>query len=124
MNDYFFVIDSDNLDCITTKLYGYGLDKGDLVLESKKNYDGLSGIGAYVLVDVEDEFISLHQDYLGSFGIYVYANDDYFAVSNSFLKLVEHLRDKHERITFDRDYANYYLLQTLCSSLCTPTLVK
>ena len=124
MEDYFFVIDSDNLGYVNTRLYGYGLDNDGLILESKKNYDRLSGIGAYVFVNVENDFVSLHQDYLGSFGIYVYANDDYFAVSNSFLKLVEHLRDKHERITFDKDYANYYLLQTLCSSLCTPTLVK
>lgn len=124
MDDYFFVIDSDNLDCINTKLYGYGLNGDNLVLESKKNYEGLSGMGAYIFVDAQDEFISLHQDYLGSFGLYVYANEGYFAVSNSFLKLVEHLRDKRERITFDRDYANYYLFQTLCSSLCTPTLVK
>ena len=49
MEDYFFVIDSDNLSYVNTKLYGYGLDNDDLVLESKKNYDRLSGIGAYVL---------------------------------------------------------------------------
>lgn len=53
MEDYFFVIDSDNLGYVNTRLYGYGLDNDGLILESKKNYDRLSGIGAYVFVNVE-----------------------------------------------------------------------
>lgn len=124
LEDNFFVIDSDNLRQIQTRLYGYSFSSDDLILDSRKNFDELLSCGAFIFVDVNDDEISICQDYIGSYGLYYYESEDYFAISNSFLKLMEHLRDNGKYFTFNRDYANYFLSQMLSSNLRFQTLVN
>lgn len=80
-------------------------------------------MGSYVLVDVDEEFINISQDFNGCYGIYTYVNKDYFAVSNSFLYLVDFLKDKH-LISFNRDYADAFLFSDLCSFAYGETLIN
>ena len=116
INDEFFIIDSDNLDFAENRLYGFSLADGEIVQnDDLNNYDGLEDNGAYVLIQRDNDEIRISQDYIGSYGIYVYSQGDYFAVSNSFIRLVDYLKHDHE-ITLDYDYANAFLLKRSLSA--------
>ena len=121
----FFVFDSDNLESITEKFYGYGFIENEIVFDnSPLDFGKLSRNGAFVYVNVDDINIKISQDYVGSYGLYYYQDNDYFAISNSFLKLMEYLRDNNKKITFNRDYADYYLGIKLCSNVYSCTLIN
>lgn len=55
--------------------------------------------------------------------VYIYKNKDYFAISNSFLKLVEYLKNYYE-LTLNEDFANYFMISGLSSSIYGETLVN
>lgn len=119
-NEEFFVIDSDNLDLIENRLYGFYFDGEKIV---KQNIiDNLRGNGTYLFVKSKSEGIQIFQDFNGNYGLYLYKNGDYFAISNSFLKLVEFLKNHHE-LTLNVDYANYFMSSGLNSTIYKETLV-
>ncbi len=120
----FFVIDSENLEQISSRLYGYTLLDGMLIedelkLSSKKP----DGDGAYVYVERLGDKILVTQDFIGSFGLYLYRNEDYFALSNSFLTLVDHVKKRY-MISLNRDFADYMLAAELCSAAYSETMVR
>ena len=126
----FFVIDSNNLDLIDSRLYGYVLtDNGILFNENISNSERLQeGLelnkdGAYVWVKRKDDTINIYQDFIGSYGLYLFREDDYFAISNSFLRLVEYLKENHH-MTLNYDNANTLLSIGLCSLSYSETLVN
>ena len=108
MKEEFFVIDTDNLDNVTDGFIGYAIADGNVAFDVKSP-DVLTGDGAYVAVSADEKSIRISQDYVGSFGIYCYRDEDYFALSNSFLKLIEHLKSTRRHFSFNRHYADYYL---------------
>ncbi len=74
-------------------------------------------------VKVDSNSISVFQDVNGSYGIYLYNSDDYFAFSNSFIKLVEYLKTKCY-LTLNDDYAKSLMSASLCSVIYDYTLVN
>lgn len=121
----FFIIDSDNLSDVEDKLYGFSL-KGNEVVQDRDiaEYDDLADIGAYVLIQRLNNEIVISQDFIGSYGIYMYRKDGYFAISNSFIRLIEYLKFNHE-MTLNRDYAHISLIpRTLSSLIHEKTLVN
>lgn len=109
----FFLIDSNNLQNVETKLYGYSVQESGIYENDNLTEDaasGLNGCGAYIYVEVKNGKINIRQDYNGSYGIYLYKNGDYFALSNSFLRLLEYVKTK-EPLSFNRDFANYHLAE-------------
>lgn len=120
----FFIIDSDNLDCVKQRLYGYSLKDYEII--QNENIDesiSLDGFGAYIYVDVDENHIRISQDFNGCYGIYVFRNGDYFAISNSFVKLVDYLKFRHE-ISLNKDYADAFLFINLSSFAYCDTLVN
>ncbi len=84
----------------------------------------MDGTGAYVALNVDEDSISIYQDYLGSYGLYLYRDGDYFAISNSFLMLVEYLSKSNRTFSINQDYANYYLSAAISSLVPDETLVQ
>ena len=122
-NQNFFMITSDNLDTIKTKLYGFMVsDNGIIENENFTNQD-LSGAGTYVLVDVHSKDITIKRDTNGSYGLFLFKQDDYFALSNSFFMLVEYLHNKF-KLDFNQDFANYMLAMDLVSEALEDTWIK
>lgn len=122
--DEFFLIDSNNLNLVHEKFYGYAFQNDGIVNE--ENFaitDGIGADGAYIWVHVTDENILITQDFMGSYGLYLYEDNNYFAISNSFIKLVEHLKDNHP-ISFNKNYADAFLFADLCSFSYNETLVN
>ena len=111
----FFLIDSDNLADIKTKLYGYSIqatgiyENDDLTPEVAANLDGR---GCYVYVEARDGKITIKQDLNGCWGIYLFRHGDYFALSNSFFRLLDHVKFKYP-LTVNRDYCHYFLVSTV-----------
>ena len=69
----FFVIDSNNLDTVVERLYGYAFQDGSIVEEDTYNRNNtLESDGAYVHITIDDDFINISQDNIGSYGLYVY----------------------------------------------------
>lgn len=128
----FFVIDTENLISVRSALYGFAIIENNLVDHLEQLQQSLCseqsgklippGDGAYVFVQRTDELITIYQDFIGSFGLYLYEEAGYFAISNSFMALVDHLKGHHP-ITFHQDYANYILNADLCSASFSETMI-
>ena len=117
----FFIIDSNNLDSVEEKLYGFILNDEDIVYNAP--VDNLTGEGTYVYVENSDSHISVYQDFNGSFGVYVYSNDGNFVISNSFNHLVDYLKTKY-RLSLNEDYSKLLISCGLCSMIYKETLVN
>lgn len=122
--DEFFIIDSDNLSEVNSYLYGFMVSEDGIFLNEDLSEDTeISSLGSYVYIKKSDDDINIYQDFNGSYGIYIYQNEESFVVSNSFLKLVEYVKHKHV-ITLDQDYSNMFISTEFCSTILENTLIK
>ena len=118
IDNEFFFIDSNNLDSVKTRFYGYSIQ--DTGIYEEANLDeqavaGLDGCGCYIYVKADDNEITIQQDFNGSYGIYLYeTGGGYFALSNSFYMLAEHIKEDHA-LTLNKDYCNHILCDPLAS---------
>lgn len=121
--DNFFIIDSERLDEITSKWYGFAVVNNNLV-QSETELEGSmpTGEGAYIYIKRKVNEVCILQDFIGSYGIYVYRNGGFFALSNSFLYLVDYVKKNHP-ITLNEDYCNMLLASDLCSVAYAETMV-
>ena len=90
ISEQFFVISSDHLNEVGTNIYGFSVQKEGLVdcgNFTPELLKGIEGNGVYVCVENSDRSIVIRQDATGCFGIYVYREEGYFALSNSFYEL-------------------------------------
>jgi hypothetical protein len=123
-DEEFFVITPDNLDTIKTKLYGFMVtDTGIIENENIELLREPSGAGAYVYVKRDDKSVTIHRDINGSYGLFLFKQGDWFAVSNSFFVLVDYLKDKF-KLDFNQDFANYMLAMDLVSEALEDTWIK
>lgn len=122
----FFLIDSENLTEVKTKFYGYSIqrtgiyDEDNLTEEAVK---GLDGRGYYVYVEVNDGEITIKQDLNGSYGIFLFRNGDYFALSNSFFRLLDHVKFRYP-LTVNKDVCSHLCLEPLYSNAYSETAVN
>ena len=129
IEDNFFIIDSNNLDTIKSHLYGFSITKTgiltDKYYQKLGKYEDPSPQGCFILIRKFSNEIKINQDYFGSFGLYFYENiiKNYFALSNSFLLLEKHLKGK-QNITFNKDYADNFIISGLCSPSINETLIE
>lgn len=116
IEDEFFVIDSDNLDEAQSRLYGYAVEKTGIYGGGKHDFAGVNfgGSGCYVIVQADEKSICIDQDFVGCYGLYLYESGKYFAISNSFFKLVEYLGSRCS-LHVNHDY----VLGLICADLCS-----
>ena len=125
----FFYIDTDTCDITNSRLFGYIIQPEGII--SQKNigenfcFDLQSmTCGAFVYIDSRDNEIKIYQDFNGSFGLYVYKNSDgFFAISNSFIHLVNQIKNKH-KISFNYDYAYTFYNCDVCHSNYSDTMIN
>ena len=122
----FFLIDSDNLAEVKTRLYGYSIqatgiyEQDNLTEDAVKNLDGR---GCYVYVEARDGQITIKQDLNGCWGIYLFRQGDYFALSNSFFRLLDHVKFKYP-LTVNRDYCHYVMVDRVAIQAYSQTAVN
>ena len=121
--DSFFVIDSEHLDAVQTKLFGFSFLKGKLVTTTEELGDEYpESEGTYIYIRREGNKITISQDYVGCFGLYLYRDGDYYALGNSLHRVIDHVKGAHP-ITLNREYADYMLCADLCASIYLETMV-
>jgi hypothetical protein len=130
INENFFVIDSNNnLDNITSHMYGFSISKKGILTDNYyKNigeYEEPSPQGIYIMIRKIGKEIIINQDFYGSFGLYIYEKkeENYFVISNSFLLLEEYLLGK-QIITLNKDFADNLIVTSLCSFSIEETLIN
>ncbi len=123
--DNFFVIDSCNLDNVESRMYGYAILDNEILINSHEcNFPfPKDSYGCYVNVVRRDKEIEVYQDYFGSYGLYIYNQDGYFAISNSFLYLVNFLKTRKE-LSFDISYAKAFISAPQASLAYQDTMIK
>ena len=121
----FFVIDSENLNTVKSRLYGFAVHEGEFVQNQdlKKDLNLAGGRGTFVYVKVDSNKITIEQDYNGCYGLFLFRDGDYFAISNSFWKLVEHVGNAHS-LSLNYDYANSFIQVNLASLAYRDTLAN
>ena len=127
-NRFYWVIDSDSLEQVSDALYGYALNDSNLICSDTIDHSEiknlvLNGEGTYTFIRNDGKHIMICQDYIGSQGIYLYRHHEYYAFSNSFIALLQYVRHKYP-ITLNKDYADYYLVSSVCPFTFSDTLVK
>ena len=122
----FFLIDSDKLSQVRPKLYGYSIQRSGIYENDNLTSEaiaGLDGRGCYVYVGVKDGKITIKQDINGCWGIYLFRHGDYFALSNSFLRLLDHVKFKYP-LTVNRDYCHYLMSNIVSVQAYSQTAVN
>ena len=89
----YFIIDSERLEEVQSKLYGYCVFKDGIIvtlegLEGKRP----EGEGRYVLVERAGNTIKITQDYLGGYGIFLFRNGEKWVLSNNFQYLADYVK--------------------------------
>ena len=129
VTENFFVFDSNNLVNIESHMYGYSVSKEgiltDIYYKQKSKYEVPYPQGVFVMIIKIGNEIRLHQDFHGNFGLYFYENKqkNYFALSNSFLLLVEYLIGK-QFMSLNKDFADDLVIKRLCSPSIYETMIK
>ena len=129
IRENFFIIDSNNLKFIVPHMFGFTVSKKGILTDNYYKKYGYNEepepTGAYVMIRKIGNEIRLYQDFLGSYGIFIYENKnrDYFALSNSFLFLQEFLIEKHN-ISINKDFSDNLLISDLCTPSIHETLIK
>lgn len=120
----FFVFDSDGIESLQSALYGYVIR--DSVIEDADALEAapVGENGAYVYIEAKDDRIGVYQDFAGSFGLFLFRQDGYFAISNNFQLLAEYLSSRGYRLTENDDYNCHFFLVSLCSMSCEETPAK
>ena len=122
----FFLIDSDNLSQVQTRFYGYSIQADGIYEEdnlTEAAIAGLDGRGCYVYVEVKDGQITIKQDLNGCWGIYLFRHGDYFALSNSFFRLLDHVKFRYP-LTINKDYCHYLMISSVSSHAYSETSVN
>ncbi|MDO4648372.1 MAG: hypothetical protein Q4B26_06950 [Eubacteriales bacterium] len=121
--DEFFIIDSENLEEVQSRFYGFSLQESGIYEQANMTPEAmraLDGRGVYVSVEADEDHVIIRQDYNGSYGLYLYQKEGYFALSNSFYYLLEYLKKKVS-LTANEDYVKEFLLIPMVPVTCTET---
>lgn len=124
VNEEFFIIDSDYLNLVNSKLYGFTIINGKIIQnENITNGFEPSPLGTFVYVKKEDNKIYISQDFNGSYGIYLFEHENKFIISNSFFKLVNYVKEYYP-ISFNKEYADAFIAADFCSLIYHETMVN
>ena len=129
IDENFFIIDSNNLETINSRMYGYIISKRGIHTDNyykiKGYYEEPEPFGLYIMIRKIENKILINQDCHGSYGLYLLEdkNERYFALSNSFLLLVEYLAGK-QNLTLNKDFSDNFLVTELTTFSVFETMIK
>ncbi len=124
----FFVITSENVKYMDSHLYGYLFYKNEFVSEYNQikdiNENELKeAAGAYIIINKNDKELRVLRDSMGIMRVYYYVDDSYWAISNSFFKLLQTVAE-NKKLHFDIGDAESLYMASMMSYSVFGTLVK
>lgn len=129
IDENFFIIDSNNLEEISPHLYGYIISKNGILTDNFfkmiGHYEEPEPFGVYTMIRIINNNIIINQDYYGSYGLFLFENknESYFALSNSFLLLVEYLYG-NQNLTLNKDLSDQFLAYGIIALSIYETMIK
>ncbi len=123
INKNFFVISSVNCDDIESRLYGFAFFKNNFYINGTVKNIPKEADGTYVNVVRDVKNINIQQDYNGGYGLYIYQQESFFAISNSFQYLLDYLKNQAS-LSVNLDYAKYFITDELSSLSVSETLIN
>ena len=129
IKNFFFIIDSNHLENVQSHMYGFIVSRKGIITDNYyKNlgyYEDPEPLGAYAMIRKIGDKIIINQDYIGSYGIYIYENQNKgnFYFSNSFFLLLEYLVGK-EHFTLNKDFTDNLIISGLCTPSIDETMVN
>ena len=118
-----FIFDSNHIDDIESRLYGFYTTKNGLFTETIPSEDITDATGAWVLVRCTQKGIEITQDSIGCFGLFLFRDKNYWALSNSFNHLLDYLKSAH-KLTFNKDFADALLSHQFFVSVYEETIIR
>lgn len=115
----FMFISSDNCKSQKSQFYGYAISENKIYIRSNPTeqlFDKLTA-GVFINIVCKENEIIIQQDYFCGFGIYIFRNNSYWAISNSLYYLIKILACR-----FNLDINEEYIALYLSSSLVPPTV--
>lgn len=107
--NFFFISSDSDLRKTKTKLYGYAINDDSILINVvgyRKPID-VASPGCYVQTIVDENKIVIKQDYFGCYGLYLYKEEDYFAISNSFIYLLNNLKSK--KLSINKNFVRAFV---------------
>lgn len=122
----FFCITSDNFRSFGSKFYGFAFIGDTLYCREDPQKGKLDPYTAGMFTNIVDEGDCLHiqQDFWGGFGLYVYRDSDYWAVSNSLFHLIDALSSISKKLTINEDYLALHMVIHLVPTSITETIIN
>lgn len=124
INNNFFFISSDNNLGIKNKFYGYALNANGIVLGSNNEtiIEDKYTAGIFVNIIDEGKQIIIRQDYFCGYGLFIFRNGNFWAISNNILYLIQNLNDKYE-LRVNYDYLALYITHGQTSASIKETVI-
>ncbi len=124
----FFVVTSDTVDTFESDIYGYMFCQNTYISEYKQvesisDEDLNDAVGAYIIIRKKQGELYIQRDSMGVMRLYYYSDDNYWAVSNSFFKLLETV-GVQKKITLNIGDAESLFLTDMMSQSVFKTLVN
>lgn len=126
LEDNFFLYTSENIPSIQSHLFGFALignkfyKNCDLNMES---VDFSKASGAFIAIIKKGEEILIVQDAMGSYYIYFFRKDKYWAISNSFWMICDEVSKKYP-LTLNEDIAVHFMNVTMSQLSIEHTLAN
>lgn len=95
-SNFFVVSRDDDLSKVQSKIYGFQI------------HHGVDDVGHFVKISASKEWINVSVDPYGMGILFLYQDDDYWAVSNSFYLLSEYVVRLNKKLTVNKDYLNLF----------------
>lgn len=110
-----FLITSDRLDKATSAFYGFALYNNTLYIRSNPNniIFPVDTPGTFVNVVVSEENIIIQQDFHCGYGLFIYQNDTFFAVSNSLYFMASKLHISKHFLSIDKNYIPLFIVASM-----------
>ncbi|MBQ4428769.1 MAG: hypothetical protein II871_03245 [Clostridia bacterium] len=118
-----FLFDSEHLNAIEPRLYGFCVTSEGMFTGDCPSFDIQNATGAWVLVRRTPHGMEISQDSIGCFGLYLYQNGDYWALSNSFNKLLDYLKTDH-KLSLNEGYAKAFLADGIGAYTYGETIIR
>ena len=109
-------------------MYGFSISKHGILTDNYYQklgrYEEPFPQGVFIMIRKIGNELIINQDFSGSYGLYIYENknENYFALSNSFLLLQEYLIGKYN-LTLNKEFSDNLIVTPLCSYSLEETLI-
>lgn len=121
----FFVITSDNYQDQASQFFGFAFQDNLFFVRENQDHIKFDKYAAGIFVNIIDynDILYIQQDFYCGFGLYIFRNKEYWAISNNILLLVLHLKNRF-KLSISSEYFALHMLQKVCVASVNRTIIN